>query len=502
MREKHRAMLIALLLAAVTLALYWPVTGFDFVNYDDPDYVINNPGIQHGVTAQTVAWAFTTYHASNWHPLTWLSHAMDCSLFDLHPGGPHLINLLFHTANAVLLFLVLWQLTSALWRSALVATLFAWHPLHVESVAWISERKDVLSTFFLLLTLASYSNYARALKFQISNLRFYIASLVCFGLALLSKPMVVTLPVLLLLLDYWPLQRTMTRRLVLEKVPFFLVAALDCIPTFRSQHDANSVVSLGVLPFSSRVANAVVSTVLYLWKMAWPVDLAVPYPYSHRWTFWPVAGCGLFLAAISIFALCRTRRRPYLIFGWLWFLIALLPVIGLVQVGFQSMADRYTYVPLIGIFVMLAWTIPACWTDWPRPGLVFGVATGGVLLFLLAATETQLQYWRNSVALFSHTVAVTSGNIMAEYNLAEALAWQGDDASAIAHYQAALALKPNPVEAHYNSQLQAHYNLGLLYLKHENWAEAEAQFRACLAENPNMANARRAFDIAKAKARR
>jgi hypothetical protein len=481
--EKQRATLICLLLAAVTLALYWPATHFDFTNYDDPDYIIYNPPIQHGINRASIAWAFTTSHASNWHPATWISHMADFALYGLNPGGHHLTNLLFHTANAVLLFLVLWQFTGAQWRSALVAALFAWHPLHVESVAWVSERKDVLGAFFWLLTMAAYGRYAKGRKV------FYFLALFFFALGLLSKPMLVTLPFVLLLLDFWPLQRTAARGLFLEKIPFFALAALDCVATMWAQREGNSVVSFGVLPFSARIANALVSCVLYLWKMLWPVDLALPYSYSHIWTFWPAAGAGILLLLISAVAILRARRQPWLVVGWLWFLGTLAPVIGLVQVGFQPMADRYTYVPLIGIFIMAAWAIPAAWAHWPRPGLVFGAVVAGALLFLLAGAEGQLQYWRNSVALFSHTVAVTSNNILAEYNLAEALARQGDEAQAIVHYQKALAIEPNRVEAHYNSQTQAHYNLGLIFWKHKQWAEAEAQFRACLRDDPNLARA-------------
>jgi hypothetical protein len=486
--EKQRAMLICLLLALITLALYWPATHFDFINYDDPDYVIYNPPIQHGITGAGLVWAFKTRHASNWHPLTWASHMADCALYGLNPGGHHLTNLLFHAANVVLLFLVLCQWTGAPWRSALVAALFAWHPLHVESVAWVSERKDVLSAFFWLLTLAAYGRYAKGRKV------FYCLALFFFALALLSKPMVVTLPFVLLLLDFWPLKRTAAPGLFVEKIPFFALAALECVATLWAQSGANSVVNFGILPFSARVANALVSCVLYLWKMLWPVDLALPYPYSHIWTFWPAAGAGCLLLLISAGAILRARREPYLIVGWLWFLGTLTPVIGLAQTGIQPMADRYTYAPLIGIFIMAVWAIPGAWTRWPRPGLVFGAVVAGVLGFLLAGAETQLQYWRNSVALFSHTVAVTRNNILAEYNLAEALARQGDEALAVVHYQRALAIEPNRVEAHYNSQTQAHYNLGLIFRAHKQWAEAEAQFRACLREDPSLARARDNLD--------
>jgi protein O-mannosyl-transferase len=486
--EKQRAMLICLLLALITLALYWPATHFDFTNYDDPDYIIYNPPIQHGITGDSLAWAFKTNHASNWHPVTWVSHIADFALFGLNPGGHHLTNLLFHTANVVLLFLVLCQLTGAQWRSALVAALFAWHPLHVESVAWVSERKDVLSAFFWLLTLAAYGRYAKGRK------AFYCLALLFFALGLMSKPMVVTLPFVLLLLDFWPLQRTAVSGLFLEKIPFFALATLDCVATLWAQRGANSVVSLGILPFSARLANALVSCVLYLWKMLWPVDLALPYPYSHVWRFWPAAGAGCLLLLISAGAILRARSQPWLIVGWLWFLGTLTPVIGLAQTGIQPMADRYSYLPLIGIFIMAAWAIPGDWTRWPRPGLVFGAAVAGALGFLLAGAEVQLQYWRNSVTLFSHTVAVTRNNILAEYNLAEALARQGDEAEAVIHYQRALAIEPNRVEAQYNSQTQAHYNLGLIFRAHQQWAEAAAQFRACLRDDPTLARARHNLD--------
>ena len=510
------------------MAVYWPVRQFDFTNYDDTDYVTYNPAIQKGLTLAGVEWAFKTGHASNWHPLTWISHMADCGLYGLKPGGHHLTNLLFHTANAVLLFLVLLQLTGATWRSALVAALFAWHPLHVESVAWVSERKDVLSTFFWLLTMFAYAKYANESKIQGPRSKLYYGlALLCFALGLMSKPMVVTLPFVLLLLDYWPLGRsaecgppTLTsdvgvrgklrsaessepratqRRplslawLVWEKVPFFILAAVDCVVTFVVQKNGDAVVKTAALPFSARVANALVSYVLYLWKTVWPTKLAAPYPFSHSWTFWTAAGAGLFLIIVSVIVIGRIRAQPYLAVGWFWFLGTLVPVIGLVQVGIQSMADRYTYVPLIGIFIMLAWSIPGQWAKWPSPGLVFGAVTGGVLMVLLTCTEVQLQYWRNSVTLFSHTVELTNNNILAEYNLAEALARQGDEDQAIVHYQKALAIHPNPVEAQYNSQTQAHFNLGLIYRSQKRWAEAESEFRAFLRDEPDEARAHAAL---------
>jgi tetratricopeptide (TPR) repeat protein len=489
--EKQRSMLICLLLALITLALYWPATRFDFVNYDDPGYIIYNAPIQHGITGAALVWAFKTGHASNWHPLTWISHMTDCALYGLNPGGHHLTNILFHTLNIILLFLVLRQWTSAPWRSALVAALFAWHPLHVESVAWVSERKDVLSAFFWLLTMAAYGRYVENLKSRILNFRiYYIVALLFFAFALMAKPMAVTLPFVLLLMDFWPLRRKAAPGLFREKVPFFALAALDCVATLWAQRGGNSVVSLGTLPLPARIANALVSYVLYLWKTLWPARLAVPYPYSDLWTFWPSAGAGCLLLFISAVAILRARQQPFLAVGWFWFLGTLAPVIGLVQAGFQPMADRYTYVPLIGIFIMAAWGIPTAWTRWPQPGLVFGAVVAGVLGFLLAGTEAQLQYWRDSVALFSHTAAVTRNNILAEYNLAEALARRGDEAQAVVHYQRALAIEPNRVEARYNSQTQAHFNLGLIFREQQQWEAAAGQFRACLRDDPSLTRAR------------
>jgi tetratricopeptide (TPR) repeat protein len=501
----------AVLLALITAGLYWPVTGFDFTNYDDPDYLIYNPMVQHGVTGQSVTWAFTTDHASNWHPLTWISHTLDCDLYGLKPGGHHLTSLLFHVANAVLLFLLLEGMTGALWRSALVAALFAWHPLHVESVAWVSERKDVLSTFFWLLTLLAYGKYAGKSKSASAAPPsprpkvWYAAALMFFAMGLLSKPMVVTLPFVLILLDYWPLQRNSKFKiqnpkleageegassgwLVVEKIPFFVLAAAECVATVWAQKSANSVVAEAALPVPARVANALVSYVLYLWKTVWPVDLAVPYPFSHDWTFAQAAGAGALLVLISAGVLWCWRTRPYLAVGWFWFLGTLVPVIGLVQVGLQFMADRYTYIPLIGVFIMVAWSIPARWAAWPRPGLMFATVTGAALVLLLMTTRVQLYYWQNSITLFSHTAAVTENNILAEYNLGEALARAGNDDAAVTHYSKALAMPPNRVEAQYNSQPQARFNLGLIYRNAGKWPEAAAQFEAYLREFPSDPN--------------
>ncbi len=512
---KSTRLVCALLLALITAGVYWPVRGFDFTNYDDPDYVTNNPWVQQGVTRESVAWAFKSDYASNWHPLTWISHMVDCEIYKLKPGGHHLTNLLFHVANAVLLFLVLEGMTGSAWRSWLVAALFAWHPLHVESVAWVSERKDVLSTFFWLLTMAAYGKYATKSKSacarpaSLKSKVWYGLALGFFALGLLSKPMVVTLPFVLLLMDYWPLNRICDLRfaisdlkakgtesfawLLAEKVPFFALAGLECVATVWAQKASHSVVAIAVLPMPARLANALVSYVLYLWKTVWPMNLAVPYPFSHEWAFWQAAGAGALLALISAWVVWRGRAQPHLLTGWFWFLGTLVPVIGLVQVGIQSMADRYTYIPLVGVFIMAAWSIPAAWVAWPRPGLVFATIAGAVGVILLMATSLQLLHWRNSVTLFTHTTAVTENNILAEYNLGEALTRAGNQDAAAAHYLKALAMTPNRVEAQYNSQEQAHFNLGLIYRLQGKWPEAAAQFRACLREDPNLPNAHHAL---------
>jgi tetratricopeptide (TPR) repeat protein len=491
-----------LLLVLITAGVYWPVTGFDFTNYDDPDYITNNPMVQQGVTRAAVAWAFETDYASNWHPLTWISHMVDCNLYGLKPGGHHLTNLLFHAANAVLLFLVLEQLTGSVWRSWLVAALFAWHPLHVESVAWVSERKDVLSTFFWLQTMSAYGKYVREARGARRG-AYYGLALAFFALGLLSKPMVVTLPFVLLLMDFWPLGRnskfkiqnsklengeknTSWARLVVEKIPFLALAGLECVATLWAQKASHSVVATAALPVPDRVANALVSYVLYLWKTFWPVNLAVPYPFSHEWTFWQATGAGGLLALITACVVWRGRAQPHLFVGWFWFVGTLVPVIGLVQVGIQFMADRYTYIPLIGVFIMVAWSIPAAWVAWPRPGGLFATVAVALGVILLMATSLQLLYWRNSITLFSHTAAVTENNILAEYNLAEALARAGNQDKAVAHYLEALAMTPNRVEAQYNSQEQAHFNLGIIYRQQKKWPEAAVQFAAYLREDANL----------------
>jgi protein O-mannosyl-transferase len=479
---RKQAFLLCLLLALVTAAVYWPVARHGFINFDDPDYVSGNPRVQVGLTWESVQWAFTTGFSSNWHPLTWLSHMLDCQLYGLTPGGHHLTNLLFHIANSLLLFGLFQRMTGALWRSALVAALFALHPLHVESVAWVSERKDVLSTFFGLLCLWAYVKYAEA---QTLRPRFwYFVALLLFALGLMSKPMLVTLPCLLLLLDYWPLRRPSLPplRLLLEKVPFFALSALSCVVTFLVQQASGAVTPLAKSPFDLRLANAFIAYALYLGKTLWPSKLAVFYPYS-RWSLdsWPVVAAALLLVAATVAVVLLRKQKPYLLVGWLWFCGTLVPVIGLVQVGKQSWADRYTYLPHIGLFLLIVWGISevvARW-KWSRP---IAIAAAGLALAACGlATVRQRTYWRNTKTLFEHALAVTSDNYVAYTVVGNALIDDGKLPEAIEQCQRALQISPDYPEAH--------NTLGNIYTRQQKYTEATASYNAAIRSDPTYADA-------------
>ena len=503
---------ICALLAIVTLALYWPVAGFEFNNYDDAQYITQNPQVQSGLTAQNIRWAFTTGHASNWHPLTWLSHMLDCQLFGPDAGGPHLVNALFHAANTLLLFGLLRRLTGSAWRSAFVAALFALHPMHVESVAWVAERKDVLSAFFGLLTLWVWCSYVRA-----PSRPRYALALFLFALGLMSKPMLVTLPLLMLLLDFWPLRRAQTDKplhgfapLVVEKLPFFALALVSCVITFLVQKAGGAVMQADMVSPGKRVANALVSYVRYLGKLLWPQNMAVVYPYPAHIPAWQIAGAALLLVAITIVAIRSASHRPWLIVGWLWFVISLVPVIGLVQVGVQSMADRYTYLPAIGFFLMITWTAADGVVNWPAAKPVLATAAGVVLAACFVVSSHQLQYWRNSFALFTHALEVNPNNAVAHCNLGQAFAAAGKSAEAREHYARALEIDPSYVSAmvrmssYYNlhgnydqaidclepalqvrpDDPQLHYNLALALSGKGKTGLAVAEYRATLALDP------------------
>ncbi len=460
--QTHRLpRLLYLLLIFATLAIFHQLPNYDFVNIDDDLFVYKNTQVLKGFTTETVIWAFTNFSPDYWRPLSWLSHMLDCELFGLRPGLHHLTNLLIHVANSVLLLFILRRMTGALWRSAFVAVLFAIHPLHVESVAWVAERKDVLSAFFWFLTIWAYARYAEQ-----TGLRRYLLVLLFFGLGLMAKPMVVTLPFVLLLLDYWPLGRLQLQnvgtvsdldipkasvfRLVWEKIPFFALSATTVVATLLATKAGGTLRSLEVFPLKIRIANALVSYISYMIKMIWPFRLAVYYPHPEAFPIWQIGGAGLLLLVVSVILVRAAGKRPYLVVGWLWYLVALLPVIGLVQAGSQAMADRYTYIPLVGLFVLIAWAVPSLMEGWRYQRVVLAISTTILLLGLTVATMLQVRYWQNSITLFQHALKVTSGNHFAHNNLGVALAQDGRLDEAIYHYFQALRIKPGTADVHNN----------------------------------------------------
>ncbi len=458
---------------AATLALYNPVNRHPFVNYDDDRYVTENPHVHNGLTWDTVTWAFTATEQGNWHPLTWLSHALDYQLFHQNPAGHHFTSLLIHAANAVLLFLFLMYATGRPGPGLFVAVLFALHPINVESVAWVAERKNVLCTFFFLATLIAYCWYARH-----PDWRRYLAFTGLFVLGLMSKPMVVTLPFILLLLDYWPLGRipggparpfrqAPLSKLIFEKFPLLALSAASAVITMQAQRAGGAVRSTAQFSLGVRLENAIVAYVMYLWKMIWPSHLAPIYPHpGDSLAPWQVGTSALVLLAVTGVAL-KFRARRYLLTGWLWFLGALVPVIGLVQVGDQAMADRYAYIPLVGIFVMIAWGL-ADLADSRQLGLGIRVIPAACVLLALAfATHRQLGYWSNNYDLWTHALAVTDRNFIAQDNLGGALLLQGKPDEAYLHFQAAAEI--NPLDPMSRS------NLGAYLLDHGHLAEAVEQ---------------------------
>jgi tetratricopeptide (TPR) repeat protein len=472
-------------LAAITLAVYWPVTKYEFVNYDDTDFIANNPIIKAGLTKAGLAYAWQAEVARNWHPLTVLSHMLDCQLYgsdQSDAGKHHLTSLLLHTANTLLLFLLLRRLTGAMWRSALVAAMFAWHPLHVESVAWVAERKDVLSTFFWWLTLWAWIAYAADPRSRKSKL-FYGVAVALYALAAMSKPMVVTLPFTLLLLDYWPLRRLKWQsrpgsvpsppvakikqrpakppaqpadnsvpfwRLIVEKIPFFAVSLALCAETFHIQKTGGAMLDTLNLPIAARVSNSIASYVRYPAKMVWPENLAALYIRHGDWPIGEAVGALVLLVAVTILVLREQRARPYLAMGWFWYLGTLVPVIGLVQVGMQTMADRYTYVPMTGLFIILAWGGAELAEKFRLPKYIPAVATGVALLACVVLTARQITWWKDSETLFQRMVAVTDRNFMAHFNLGNLYSKEGKKDLAIQHYAEAVAEEPIYADAENN----------------------------------------------------
>ena len=495
---------ISLLLATAVFLVFFPVLRCQFVNLDDPLYVSSNLHVQGGLTPANLAWAFRTGHAGNWHPLTWISHMLDCQLYGLKPAGHHLTNLLFHVLNSILLFVLLRRLTGALWRSAFVAALFALHPLHVESVAWISERKDVLSGFFFMLTLWAYARYAEKavvgsqnettrhtqhasrITFHVS--RFYVISLCCFAFGLMSKPMLVTVPFILLLLDYWPLRRlsfpslhhsiTPSLRLILEKAPLFLLSAISCVVTFIVQKKGGAVQPLAHLSLRPRIENSLVAYARYLGKTLWPAGLATPYSRPDHWPLVQVLLAATLLAGLTLGAVWLSRKGRFVGAGWFWFVGMLVPVIGLVQVGEQAMADRYMYLPLIGLSIILVWGAGDACEHWRLPKVACASAAGLVLLVCAGQTRHQIGYWRDSEALYHHDLAVTRKNWLACYNLGWYLDEQGRLDEALVYYRQGIEIEPrNP---------DPWNNAGVALAAKKQYAEALPYFQAALKADPSF----------------
>jgi tetratricopeptide (TPR) repeat protein len=500
MHNRKAILGICVLLTAATLATFGRTVRYDFVKYDDNVYVYDNPHVAAGLSPRAVAWAFTEPHGGNWHPLTTLSHMLDCQLYGLWPGGHHLTNVLLHAATSVLLFLVLRRMTGSLWSSACVAAVFALHPLRAESVAWISERKDVLSGLFFMLTLAAYVRYATR-PFRSSR---YLLVVFVYALGLLAKPMLVSVPFVLLLLDYWPLGRLRlpgmdasvtaaagrlpnaahgAARLLAEKIPLLLLAAGSCVVTACVQREAIAHVVRVALPW--RIANALVAYVAYLGKFFWPVNLAVLYPHPQTdLPAWEIVGAVLVLAAISVLTVACRGKRAYLPVGWLWYLGMLVPVIGLVQVGRQAMADRYTYLPQIGLCLALTWTAADLLRDYcpARTARIVGGAAGVLLIeVLMAHALVQTAHWRNSRVLWSHTLACTVGNAVAHNDLGQVCAAEDQPAEALDHYRQALEIDPR--------YAQAHSNLGSVLQQQGRVADALTHFGIALDIDPQLASA-------------
>ncbi len=482
-------LLICLFLSLITLAVYWQVTNHEFLNFDDPIYVTDNHHIQNGLTLENIVWAFsfTDKRDVYWHPLTWFSHMLDCQGYGLNPGMHHLSNLIFHMANCVLLFLVFKRMTGSLWKSAFIAALFALHPINVDSVAWVAERKNVLSTFFWMLTLLSYAYYC-----EHPRASRYLLTFLAFTLGLLTKPMLVTLPFVLLLLDYWPLERlrppakTSASHLVMEKAPFFIISAISIHLSTSSLEGINNWISFEQAPMSLRISNALVSYVSYIGKMVWPQNLAIFYPYPLVIPFWKTTCAGLFLIFVSLLVVLAAKQRSYLAIGWFWFLGTLVPVIGLVQTGlWPAIADRWAYVPLIGLYVMIAWGTPELFGRWRNNRIALTLTAAMLLSILTSTTLLQLRYWTNSITLFEHALEVTTENSIAHNNIAVAMSEQGRFHEAADHYAAALEINP----MHGN----AHYNLGVLLAKQKKDVMAVEYFYRALRINPHIAETHRAL---------
>ncbi|MFA6185771.1 MAG: tetratricopeptide repeat protein [Phycisphaerae bacterium] len=483
------------------LLVFWRVRNFNFVTYDDNKYVYGNQYVLNGLTSSGVIWAFTTNVSSHWHPLTWLSLMLDCQLFGTNPGRMHLVNLFLHIVNTLLLFYILKKMTGSLWPSAFVAAAFAIHPMHVESVVWIAERKDILSALFWLLTTAAYLAYVRR-----PGVFRYTITLTLFALGLMAKPMLVTLPFVLLLLDYWPLgrfaahrtvktaggksrkpapacdRRAILYKIIIEKIPFLILVVISSVITFLVMRSNRIIVDMDAFPLNRRIANAVVSYARYMGKVFWPQNLAVFYPLdANSFVFWRVVLCAVLLVGISFLVIRFGRKQKYLPVGWFWFAGTLIPVIGLVQVGGQAYADRYTYISYIGLFIMIAWGLPELFLRWPLRKIVLGLSMVIVLTTLGICASLQVSHWKNSVSLFTHAIKVTKDNYIAYSNLGAAYGKLGRYQDEIESCKQAIRIKPDLAEA-YNNVGNACGNLG-------RWQDAIEAYKQAVRIRPDLAEA-------------
>ncbi|MCI5118068.1 MAG: tetratricopeptide repeat protein [Candidatus Electrothrix sp. LOE1_4_5] len=495
--ERKRNVILGMLLICVTFSIYAKTWTHEFIGYDDDNYVTGNPYVTNGINRENLFWAIRSTHVSNWHPITWLSHMLDVEFYGMNAGGHHLTSLLFHIGNSLLLFILFSKMTGCIRRSFIVAFLFAIHPLHVESVAWVAERKDVLSTFFALLALWYYLRYVRCQK-----ITSYLLMTVFFILALMSKPMVVTLPFVLLLLDYWPLKRIRfgqnnpvgnigTQRsawqLVYEKIPLIVLTGISCVVTFIVQQKGGAVALPEVYPLGMRLANALTSYVKYLQKTVLPYDLAILYPYPKAITAGQIGGATILLAGITLFVLRYCKRFPWLFVGWFWYIGTLLPVIGIVQAGVQSMADRYTYISLTGIFIILSWGLTEFFRNRHYNRILLSAVTVGVFSALAIISWRQVSFWKNSISLFTHTLEVTKNNYVIHNNLGFELALLGQKKEALKQYKEAVRINPNFEQAHIN-YASLLFSLGKV-------AESFSYYQEVLKNNPTFARTHYSFAV-------